>query len=190
MLIASRIKRPLAPIDFGDRVYFFTPVDPRDPGSTHVCEITDNAHIGRLLGITECYYLPDNSELPGAPLASKPIATTPAAKPLAAVAADQLAASAMSAVNLTASVASGADGATTENTATATGIVLDELPEEQAEAAKNLSELSWQKLKAVLKEGGIAGAVIHEALRLETAKPEEDQRSTNIKVLSQALETL
>lgn len=181
MLIASRIKRPNAPIDFGEKVYFFTPVDPRNPDSTHVCDVADNAHIGRLLGITECYYVPDDSELVSAPLASKPIATAPAAKPVATIAAIEQAANV-------------ADAATTqstaESTAAPTGIVLNELPEEQAEAARNLSALSWQKLKAVLKEGGIAGAVIHEALRLENAKPEEDQRSTNIKVLAQALETL
>lgn len=170
MLIASRFKRPLAPIDFGEQVYFFKPVDPSNPDSAHVCDVKDNAHIGRLLGITEGYYVPEDHEVANAPpKASKPVALAPAAKPVATV--EQ--------------PAPGQAG-----TATPNGVELSALPEEQAEAARNLSELSWQKLKAVLKEGGIAGAVIREALRIEQAKPEEDQRSTNIKVLSQALEAL
>lgn len=167
MLIASRFKRPLAPIDFGDQVYFFKPVDPSNPDSAHVCDVKDTGHIGRLLGITEGYYVPEDHEVANArPVASKPV-------PRAAATVETPPATVKPA-----------------ETTPPAAVELSALPEEQADAAKNLSELSWQKLKAVLKEGGIAGAVIHEALRIEQAKPEEDQRSTNIKVLSQALETL
>lgn len=53
-LIRSLIHRPHAPIELGTQRYFFRPID-GTPDGPHVCEVTDPAHIERLLSITEGY---------------------------------------------------------------------------------------------------------------------------------------
>lgn len=66
MLIATYFKRPNAPVNLPNADgtttdYFFRPVHPGNPQSEHVAEVTDPAHIQRLLAITEGYY-PANAE--------------------------------------------------------------------------------------------------------------------------------
>ncbi|MNN03689.1 hypothetical protein D3C81_1163880 [compost metagenome] len=61
-------------------------------------------------------------------------------------------------------------------------------PKELQEQGEALNGLSWQKLQAELKKGGIDKAVVKIALDLEQAKPEADQRGTTLKFLTQALE--
>lgn len=60
MLIATRFKRPTAPITFGPKgaqtIYFFTPVDPSDGNSVHACEITQQDHVERLLSLGPDYF--------------------------------------------------------------------------------------------------------------------------------------
>jgi pyruvate/2-oxoglutarate dehydrogenase complex dihydrolipoamide acyltransferase (E2) component len=168
MLIGCRFKRPKAPVELGDKTYFFTPIDPTNPDSEHVCDVTDLVHIQTLLGIPEGYYL-SAAEAPATPAsASRPKAAAPAAPPPPAdpppppkdPAADQS--------------DSGAG-----NTS--------QLPDDLVEAAKNLNGLSWQALQSQIKKGGIPLAVVQEALNIELAKPDDDQRATTIKILKQAL---
>ena len=54
MLIRSKIHRPNAPVTLGTMTYFFRPVDGTANGP-HVCEVSEPAHIARLLEITEGY---------------------------------------------------------------------------------------------------------------------------------------
>lgn len=74
MLIRSRIERPNAPIELGDRTYFFRPLT--GTSGPHVAEVTDEAHIARLLSIAECY---ERFELPSLQRATEPpvVATEP-----------------------------------------------------------------------------------------------------------------
>ncbi len=171
MLIACRFKRPKAPVDLGDRVYFFTPVDPSNPDSEHVAVVEDNVHVQKLLAVPEAYYIA-TSEPPAAPqLAAKPqaiaLSNQPSSTGAAQTAADE-----------------GAGKPGTE----AAGGGDAQLPAELIEAATNLNGLSWQALQAKLKEGGIDKVVIKAALDIELAKPEADQRATTIKLLTKAIE--
>lgn len=68
-LIRSLIHRPHAPIELGTQRYFFRPID-GTPDGPHVCEVTDPAHIERLLSITEGYVpyeLPTLTRAPSTP---------------------------------------------------------------------------------------------------------------------------
>lgn len=70
-LIRSLIHRPHAPIELGNQRYFFRPID-GTPDGPHVCEVTDPAHVERLLSITEGYApfeLPTLLRQPTAPIA-------------------------------------------------------------------------------------------------------------------------
>lgn len=170
MLIACRFKRPKAPVDLGDKIYFFAPVDPSNPDSEHVAVVEDKAHVQKLLAVPEAYYIA-TSELPAPPpVIAKPVATT---------------------VNTTVTdtdtggTAGGAQGAGGDSGGDSDGT---ELPAEILEAATNLNALSWQALQAKLKEGGLAAVVIKAALEIEQAKPEADQRATTIKLLTKAIE--
>lgn len=180
MLIGSRFHRPKAPIDLGGQVYFFTPRDPQNPDSEHVCEVSDPEHIQRLLGIPEGYYIaPDQ---PAKTTATRPQTTPPPP-------------SATSPATGGESTPPSADAASTATDATTTPPVADPpattqvaLPEELQEAAANLVALSWQALSGQVKKGGIPKAVLVEALRLEQAKPEDDRRSAAIKILNHGIE--
>lgn len=69
-LIRSLIHRPHAPIELGNQRYFFRPID-GTPDGPHVCEVTDPAHVERLLSITEGYApfeLPTLLRQPNAPI--------------------------------------------------------------------------------------------------------------------------
>lgn len=165
MLIATRFKRPKAPITIDGVTYHFLPRDPSNPESEHVCEVADKAHVQRLLGIPEGYYLPDDEPAPA----------TPAPRPVAQVA--------------PADPAPADDGSTPPPPVPPTdAITIAPLDDDQREAAVNLNALSWQGLQAQIKKGGIPVVVLHEALRIEQAKPEEDQRATTLKILTQAIE--
>jgi hypothetical protein len=164
MLLASRFNRPKAPIEIGDKVYYFTPLDPTNPNSEHVCEVADKSHIAKLLAIPEGYYIPEDDE---------PV-TTPAARPKAAA---------------TAPVAPPppVDPPAAPVTPPSGAIEHHDLPEEIQEAARNLNALSWQALQAQVKKEGIPPQVLREALRIEQEKPEADRRGTTIKILTAAI---
>ena len=171
MLIACRFKRPNAPVDLGDKVYFFKPVDPANADSEHVAVVEDNNHIQRLLQIPEAYYIAV-TELP--PTVAKPVA--PAST---SVQTDAGAGTAN---------APPANDLTGEKTGEGEGNSQNLPPKELQEQGEALNGLSWQALQAQLKRGGIQKAVIKVALDLELAKPEADQRGTTLKFLTAALE--
>lgn len=177
MLIACKFKRPNAPVEIDDATYYFRPIDPANADSEHVAEVSNNAHIQRLMGIPEAYYIAQAQALPTAPkptlVAVDTITGTPAVD-----GADQ-------GINSAAPVVDQppADGQAPQGS---NDVV--PLPEELQEQARNLNELSWQGLQAQLKQGGIAPAVIKAALDIEKAKPEADQRATTLKLLGKALE--
>lgn len=176
MLIACKFKRPKAPVELDGNVYFFVPIDPANADSEHVADVENSDHIQRLLGIPEAYYIARAQSLQTATKPVPPVATVaeqdsppPPPPPPAG-----------------SSTGAGTDAGSNEPPAGAN--VAATLPPEIVEAAAQLNGLSWQKLKAELAKGGIAKVVIKAALDLEVAKPEPDQRSTTLKVLSQALE--
>jgi hypothetical protein len=56
MKIECKLKRNGgSEIQLGEATYKFVPVDTDDETSAHVCEVEDEAHIERLLSITEAY---------------------------------------------------------------------------------------------------------------------------------------
>lgn len=171
MLIASRFKRPKAPVDLPGKTYFFVPVDPSNPDSEHVAEVADNDHIQRLLAIPEGYYIAQADTLP---TAVKPVVTS------AGTGATGTVATATTATT-TNTGEQGSDAPPPSDDATTT-------PAEILEAATNLNALTWQKLQSVLKQGAPT-EVIKAALDIELAKPEADQRATTIKLLTQAVES-
>jgi hypothetical protein len=171
MLIGSRFKRPKAPIELPPNTYHFLPIDPANPDSEHVCEVTNEDHIQRLLSITEGYYI---SKAQALPTTSKPAPAAPAPAPAPAVV-----------VPAATTGDAAADAATADSSANTTAP--SGLPQELEEAAIALNGLSWQKLNAELKAGGIDTAVIRRALDIELAKPEADHRATTVKILKQNL---
>ncbi len=193
MLIGSRFKRPKAPIELPGKTYFFVPIDPSNPDSEHVAEVTDEEHIQRFMQIPEGYYI---SKAQALPTASKPAAATPAppaaattttapppvdppAKTPEELQAEVDAAAAAEAARVNA--ASGAADTSQDSTAPSG------LSEELEQAAVNLNALSWQKLNVELNKGGIEKAVVNRALEIELAKAEADQRETTIKILKKNL---
>lgn len=64
MLIGTFQKRPNDEIELPPRVYYFKPILPDDPNSIHVCEVTDKAHIERLLSIKESFFKMDKNADP------------------------------------------------------------------------------------------------------------------------------
>lgn len=167
MLIASRFKRPHAPVTLGDETYFFKPIDPANPDSEHVAEVENEDHIGRLLSITEGYYIAK-----GAPVAV-PIAARPAAQAVAVQAAPVTQAQ-------QADASANAEEKSDSEPA-------NSLTEEQAEAAQKLNALGVRQLRDALEQGA-ERAVIEEALRIELAKDENDQRASTIKLLQSKLD--
>lgn len=205
--LATNQRRPNAPIELGanrERVYFFTPSNPADPGSVHVCDLPDDDY--DLLVKVEGYF-PFRGTIPAA--ASRP---TPPVKTAEELAAEQASAATAAAA---AAAAKGAAGTGTSSqtlslTATETSKTkppatdpaadtsaagaadetskADELtPAEIEESALKLLELSWQRIQAEIEKGGIPAAVAQRALDIELAKPEADQKLTVIKKLRSAL---
>lgn len=73
MKIESIIKRdPPTEVLLGDTAYKFT----SDSKGRHVCEVTDKAHIARLLSIAEGFQIPDDEDAPKAVI--PPVIETPA----------------------------------------------------------------------------------------------------------------
>ncbi|MBA0394858.1 hypothetical protein D7U98_05495 [Stenotrophomonas maltophilia] len=184
MLIACKFKRPKAPVELDGNVYFFVPIDPANADSEHVADVENSDHIQRLLGIPEAYYIARAQSLQ---TATKPV------PPVAPVAEQDSPPPPPAGSSTGAGTDAGGSDTTTvtdagSNEPPAGANVAATLPPEIVEAAAQLNGLSWQKLKAELAKGGIAKVVIKAALDLELAKPEPDQRSTTLKVLSQALE--
>lgn len=173
MLLGTYFRRPNAPIELGDKKYFFKPRNPNDPESEHVCEVTDKGHLQRLLAIAEGYYIADDQP-----------PTAPAARPQAAPVATLDTSTGQ--VSGDASVAGNAGAAATAGDgADQTGGGREE-ETDTSEAARNLLDLHWQKLRAEVAKGGIPKAVLREAQALETARG-EDARSTVLKALEQAI---
>lgn len=160
MLIASRIQRPTAPIELKNGTYFFTPINPHDPSSEHVAEVTDPDDMARLLAIPEGYYLSRNQELKSVSKPTPKPPTEPPAVPVAPV----------------------VPPAGPTDPTTPSG-----LTEELEQAAVALNALSWQGLNAELKKEGIPEVVIQRALEIEGAKPDIDQRETTIRILKKKL---
>ncbi len=176
MLIACKFKRPNAPVEIDDATYYFRPIDPANADSEHVAEVTDNAHIQRLMGIPEAYYIAQAQALPTVP------------KPALAVVTTITGAGENPAQSVPPAAAVGEQSLATSSQEPQGSNDVAPLPDELLEQARNLNELSWQGLNAQLKQGGIAKPVIKAALDIEKAKPEADQRATTLKLLAKALE--
>lgn len=190
MLIASKFARPDAPIELGDRTYFFRPGHPNARPDEHVCEVTDNTHIQRLLSIQEGYYIPEpvtppppaaRPQAPAAPAATAPPTVDPVAPPApAAATTDPIA-------------PTGGEGTGTETAKDGSGAGEgNDAPEldadEVAAAAAKLLDLSWQKVLQQVKLGGIPKPVLEEALKREQARSGDDEpRATVVKALTAAL---
>lgn len=175
MLIACRFKRPNAPVDLGDKVYFFKPVDPANADSEHVAMVEDKNHIQRLLQIPEAYYIAV-TELP--PTVAKPVAAAAGSQP------------AKSGTGEGGDPGTGNLPPANDQTGEGNGDANSQIPppKELQEQGEALNGLSWQALQGQLKKGGIDKAVIKIALEIEQAKPEADQRATTLKFLLAALE--
>jgi hypothetical protein len=159
MLIATTYQRPNAPIDLGDNVYHFRPMDPADSKSVHVADVHED-DVGTLLAIrngdgSAAYYIP---KAKGATTVSKP------------------AASPAPAANAGGTPAGNAAGG---NDADAADV--------QA-AAKHLLDAHHKTRKAEIAKGGIPKAVLQAALEIEIGKPEEEQRDPVIIQLREAIE--
>lgn len=164
MLIACRFKRPHAPVTLGDETYFFKPIDPANPDSEHVAEVENEEHIGRLLSIAEGYYIAKSAPplMAARPVAELSVQMTEPAKQ---------------------------DDASADNDAEqkeSDSKPVQGLSEEQAEAARKLNALGVRQLRDALEQD-IERVVIEEALRIELAKDENDQRASTIKLLQAKL---
>lgn len=175
MLIASKIHRPTAPIVLGNdtataRTYFFVPIDPQNPHSEHVCEVTDDDDIATLLAIKEGYCLAKSRPVPARPV------IPPAPPPPGPETTPDTLPETVLPVTV---VGEGAPDGTDSNETT------DDA--EAKEAAMKLHGLSGNALKAEIKKGGLPALVLQATLDIELAKPEDDQRETIIKLLQEAI---
>lgn len=175
MLIASRFKRPTAPVslqskDGSLKHYFFRPIDPASPDSEHVAEVAEAEHIQRLLQIPEGYYIAESNAVLDAATAvaskaTRPIAAAVPVKP--EVATQEPATQAPVAVEQ-----AGSEAATDEDADTSA-------------AAKALIELKLSDIKKALPS--TPRAVLRAALAMESGKG-NDERVTVVKHLKAALE--
>lgn len=189
-LLATNQRRPNAPIELGpnrERVYFFTPSIPTDQGSVHVADVSDEDY-DHLIKI-EGYFafrgtIAAATARPAATVAPVvPATPAPAQAPVvvdAPVSDPAPSAEAPAPAPVTTPVP-----ASTETTEAATAGT--EEAKEIEEAATALLALSWQALGPEISKGGIPTAVVQRALDIELAKPDADQRLTNIKKLRAAL---
>lgn len=191
MLIGCRFHRPKAPVELANGTYFFTPIDPSNPESEHVCEVTNLEDAQRLLGIPEGYYISAAAPIPttARPVAQQPAAPTgePTSTPTGSSGSAPSVATTTSAPDggTATPSATGSDADVSKPSSDST--VPSGLPADLEEAAKNLNALSFQKLTAELKAGGLQEAVVRRALDIELSKPEDDQRATTVKALKKHL---
>lgn len=191
MLIGCRFHRPKAPVELANGTYFFTPIDPSNSESEHVCEVSNLEDAQRLLGIPEGYYISAAAPIPttARPVAQQPAAPTGEATstPNGSSGSTPSVATTTTATNdgTVNSTATGSDPEGSKTTPEST--VPSGLPADLEEAAKNLNALSFQKLTAELKAGGLQEAVVRRALDIELSKPEDDQRATTVKALKKHL---
>lgn len=199
MLIATYFKRPKAPVNMpktggGTVDYFFTPVDPTNPESEHVADVTDPGHIQRFLQIPEGYYVAEanaaleavrnaaaNSARPAPGVTDPPAATTtaPAVAPATDPAPAPLASETPAAPDATPTPAAQAD---TSAPAPAADPANADKPDEAA--AKVLLALPLAKFRAELKT--TPRPVLAAALAIESDKG-NDERATVVKHLKAAL---
>ena len=180
MLIASRFKRPNAPINLPNadgttKDYFFRPVDPASPESEHVAEVTDAGHIQKLLSIAEGYYV---AEANAALDAAKTLAASgarPVAQPTEPVPAPAQPDAAADQPQPSSDTETQQDDQGTDESTPAGDV---------SEAAAALLELSLAKFKAALAE--TPKPVLEAALSIETAKG-ADERATVVKQLKATL---
>jgi hypothetical protein len=171
MLIATYFKRPHTPIELpnGDgtfKRYFFRPGDPSVEGSEHVADVTDKAHIARLLQITEGYYIAHADALLNAAAVSATIRPPAAAVASAAIVADQVE----------------PPGTNEAPPPPADELKQDAPPSEDAPRA--LLALSLKQFKSVLDD--TPRHVLQSALEIEAGKG-ADERATYTKALRAAL---
>lgn len=195
MLIASKFKRPNAPIDIEGTQYFFRPIDPANTDSPHVCEVANLQHVQRFLGITEGYYIYDSASGgapagPAGPAAQRPVPTppTPPATPGQPEPAGNgvIEGDGPAPATPKPSVTASTPEPTTATDDAASG---DDAEEIAGQAAKVI-EGHWQKVLSLVKGGDIPRAVLQEALRQEQAKAGEDEpRPSVVKALQAALAT-
>lgn len=181
MLIASKHKRPKAPVTLDSKVYFFTPIDPADPDSEHVADVQDTAHIQKFLCVPEGYHIAEAQGLPAIP--SRPVAAPVATTATVATTPTVPAPGSSTSTPSGAGVPVVTDPT---NTGDGTDTGAGQPTPEQTEAAQALISMSWQKLKTVAE--GTAAPVLALAQSIEKAKPEIEQRETVLKVLAKALE--
>lgn len=178
MLIASRFKRPTAPVNLpkeggGSTDYFFKPIDPSSPDSEHVAEVTNTAHVSRLLSIPEGYYIAEAETLLRSAAAAasagslRPVAVATAAAPVATVA---TAAAPPAAAPVDVEIESRTAPAASEEVVATAAALID-----------------LQSLKAFKEAiGKVSDAVLQSALDQESAKG-DDERATYTKALRAAL---
>ena len=175
MLIASRFKRPEAPVNLPNadgttKDYFFRPVDPASPLSEHVADVTDAGHIQKLLAIGEGYYVAEaNAALDAAKVlaasGARPVAQQPETPPAQDHEPEQSPA--------------GEETPQGEQDDGDNGA-----PQDDAAAATALLDLPLAKFKAALAD--TPKSVLSAALAIETAKG-ADERATVVKQLKAAL---
>lgn len=200
MLIASRFQRPNAPVELPNKDgtiarYFFRPIDPASPASEHVAEVADPAHIQRLLGIPEGYYISEHAtaiadaaaaaasttERPVAPPPADPAGTSDGEQ-----AGGQGESTAADAGSATEDAASNADAPTADaNVGTAASEHKgDAVVDDVKIAASNLLSQHPREIKAAL--ANTPAEVRRAALEIEHAKG-EDERVTVTKALRESL---
>lgn len=191
-LLATNQRRPNAPIELGpnrERVYFFTPSIPTDPGSVHVADVSDEDY-DHLIKI-EGYFafrgtIAAATARPAATVApAVPATPSPAPAPVVVDAPASDPAPTTDAPAPAPATTPAPETASTETTEATTAST--EEAKEIEEAATALLSLSWQALGPEISKGGIPTAVVQRALDIELAKPDADQRLTNIKKLRAAL---
>lgn len=184
MLIASKFQRPRAPVELPNAdgtftKYYFTPFDPGNPASEHVCDITDKAHIGRLLGITEGYYISDAQSIAAVVAPVKPDpnqAKIDAVNALGDLALANAAALAKAPETVAALVTSSMEAVNIPQ-------VLSGNSQERAERLVGITKLSEFKNSI----GEQPRDVLEAALQIEKARSDDDERPTFIKALTNAL---
>jgi hypothetical protein len=174
MLIASRFKRPTAPVNLskeggGSTDYFFKPIDPNSPDSEHVADVTNTEHISRLLAIPEGYYIAEAEAI------TRSVASAAAAGTLRPVAV--AAAAAPVAVVATAAAPPVVAPVAVETESPAIPVASEEV------VATAAALISLQSLKAFKEAiGKVSDAVLQAALDQESAKG-DDERATYTKAL-------
>jgi hypothetical protein len=170
MKIASKFDRPDAPIELNGRTYYFRR-DPSDPNGPPTAEVEDPADIQRLLSITEGYYIPGDAPVASKPAPRKdPNAEGPGAPPPPE-------GSTTTTTTTTSTTTSSADGGEGGGA-----------PAEAQAQADEMLALSWQALQARISKGDFSRDAIELALKIEEAKPDDDQRASTIKQLKKGLE--